>query len=257
MDDLISVIVPVYNVENYIVQCIESLIKQTYTKFEIILVNDGSKDNSGKICDEYALKDERIKVIHKENAGVSSARNVGIKQSKGQWITFIDSDDWVEEKYLEVLLNLAKSENADISICGYNRVSKERIEKINASGKNEIYDSQEYLIKSLNPQIGLGFSHMKLIKKSIIKDIEFNDNLAVAEDAFFNIQLSKNVNKAVHLMQPLNNYRNNNQSLLSSMTERTKAVAGNFKSSMFDQNLYLVPPMFNMFNYTEFFLLYQ
>ena len=99
MDDLISVIVPVYNVENYIAQCIESVIKQTYTKFEIILVNDGSKDNSGKICDEYALKDERIKVIHKENAGVSSARNVGIKQSKGQWITFIDSDDWVEEKY--------------------------------------------------------------------------------------------------------------------------------------------------------------
>ena len=214
MDDLISVIVPVYNVENYIAQCIESVIKQTYTKFEIILVNDGSKDNSGKICDEYALKDERIKVIHKENAGVSSARNVGIKQSKGQWITFIDSDDWVEENYLEVLLNLAKSENADISICGYNRVSKERIEKINASGKNEIYDSQEYLIKSLNPQIGLGFSHMKLIKKSIIKDIEFNDNLAVAEDAFFNIQLSKNVNKAVHLMQPLYNYRNNSNSLV-------------------------------------------
>ena len=105
MEDLISVIVPVYNVEKYLNKCIDSIINQTYKNLEIILVDDGSQDSSGKICDEYTKKDNRIKVIHKENGGVSSARNIGLNNATGEWIAFIDADDWVDEEYLQTLFN--------------------------------------------------------------------------------------------------------------------------------------------------------
>lgn len=117
MEDLISVIVPVYKVEKYINKCVDSIINQTYTNLEIILVDDGSPDNCGNICDEYAKKDNRIKVVHKENAGVSSARNIGLEKSSGKYITFIDADDYVEKNYCEELLNILKIENADCVAC--------------------------------------------------------------------------------------------------------------------------------------------
>lgn len=121
MDDLISVIVPVYNAEFYLRQCIDSIIKQTYTNLEIVLVNDGSTDNSGKICDEYKEIDSRIKVIHKMNGGVSSARNAGLDvcTSGGDYIAFVDSDDWIESDMFEKLYNEIKRVNGDIVVCGY------------------------------------------------------------------------------------------------------------------------------------------
>lgn len=117
MEELISVIVPVYNVEKYLRKCIDSIINQTYTNLEIILVDDGSPDNCGKICDEYSKKDNRIKVIHKENGGLSDARNVGIKSAKGKYITLIDSDDYVTKDYVEFLYQLIKKYNAKVSVC--------------------------------------------------------------------------------------------------------------------------------------------
>ena len=104
MDKLISVIVPVYNVEKYLPRCIESILRQTYPHFELILVDDGSLNKSGAICDRYAKKDARVKVIHKENAGISTARNAGVDMAQGEYISFVDSDDWVREDYLEKLL---------------------------------------------------------------------------------------------------------------------------------------------------------
>ena len=100
MNDLISVVIPVYRVEKYLERCVESVINQTYANLEIILIDDGSPDNSGNICDEYAKIDKRIKVIHKKNGGLSDARNVGIENSKGKYITFIDSDYYIEENYV-------------------------------------------------------------------------------------------------------------------------------------------------------------
>ena len=99
-EELISIIVPVYNVEEYLKECIDSIINQTYKRIEIILVDDGSTDKSGKICDDYAKIDKRIKVVHKENGGLSDARNVGISVSSGKYIAFVDSDDWVEKNYV-------------------------------------------------------------------------------------------------------------------------------------------------------------
>ena len=216
MEDLISVIVPIYNVEKYLNKCIDSIINQKYKNLEIILVDDGSPDNSGKICDEYSKKDNRIKVIHKENGGVSSARNVGINNATGNWISFIDSDDWIEEDYINNLLSNAKKNNAEISMCGYNRVYETKVEKINANGDIKVFNSREFLIKALNPQTGIGFSHMKLIKRQAISDLHFNDDMKVAEDAFFNIKLSKNINKACFIGEALYNYRNNQTSIVKS-----------------------------------------
>ena len=117
MEELVSVIVPIYKVEKYMHRCVDSIINQTYKKIEIILVDDGSPDSCGKICDEYAEKDNRIKVIHKENGGLSDARNAGIDIAKGNYLTFIDSDDYVTEDYVEFLLNLLKESDADMSVC--------------------------------------------------------------------------------------------------------------------------------------------
>ena len=106
--DLISVIVPVYKVEPYLDKCVRSIVEQTYQNLEIILVDDGSPDNCGAICDAWAEKDSRIKVIHKENGGLSDARNAGMDVATGQWIAFVDSDDWIAEEMYESLLNAAK-----------------------------------------------------------------------------------------------------------------------------------------------------
>lgn len=119
MQPLISIIVPCYNVEAYLPKCVNSILEQTYKKIEIILVDDGSPDNCGKICDEYAKKDERIKVIHKENGGLSEARNVAIDQATGEWITFIDSDDYVSSDYVATLYQLVETYNCKVGVAQY------------------------------------------------------------------------------------------------------------------------------------------
>ena len=119
MKDLISVIIPVYNVDKYLERCIDSVIVQTYSNLEIILVDDGSNDDSGIICDRYAKFDDRIKVIHKKNGGVSSARNEGIKYCNGKYIGFVDSDDYIDSTMYEYLYNLLISNDADISCCDF------------------------------------------------------------------------------------------------------------------------------------------
>ncbi len=117
MNDLISVIIPVYNVEKYLDRCIISVLKQSYSNIEVILVDDGTQDSSGKICDKYAFTDSRVKVIHKTNGGLSDARNVGIAASNGKYIAFIDSDDFVSARYIEKLYYALLSADADISVC--------------------------------------------------------------------------------------------------------------------------------------------
>lgn len=219
MEELISVIVPVYNAEKYLDKCVESIINQSYKNLQIILIDDGSKDKSGKICDEYAKKDKRIEVTHKENAGVSAARNTGVEKAKGEWITFIDADDWIEKDYCTLLHNVAKNDKCEIVLCGYNRVVENKKEKINTNINVKCYDSEEYLKKTLNPQTGFGFCTMRLIKKSIIQD-KFCEDVSVCEDALFNIGLSKAVMKAELIGIALYNYRINNSSVVRKYDEK-------------------------------------
>lgn len=250
MEELISVIVPIYNVEKYLNICVDSILNQTYKNLEIILVDDGSTDNCGKICDKYAQKDNRIKVIHKENEGVSSARNVGIENANGSYIAFVDGDDWIEKWYCNQLLEEAIQQKSDVVVCAYNRIIDNRIEKCNINQKKQILNSEEYLMKALNPQTGFGFCHMKLIKKNVIKKVRFNQKLVVGEDALFNMQMCENINKAVFIPKALYNYRNNCESVVKKYDEKyvdkyynamkvtKKYIFDNYEKEEIKQNYY-------------------
>ena len=198
---LISVIVPVYNVERYLPRCIESILKQTYTNFELILVDDGTPDRSGIICDRYAEKDSRIRVIHKENGGVSTARNAGIDVAKGEWITFVDSDDWVSEKYLELLAECLDQNDYDLIVGakenrGVHIISQGTDPKtIQTLQDNDIDD-----LKVFNTGDFMG-PWMKLFSAEIIRknNIKFIQGIAMAEDAIFVAEYLKFCKK-IHLI---------------------------------------------------------
>ena len=189
---LISVIVPVYKVEKFLNRCVESIVNQTYKNLEIILVDDGSPDNCPKMCDEWAQKDKRIKIIHQKNSGVSSARNNGIKQATGDYIAFVDSDDWIEPETYESVLNLALSENADLTFFKYLLIdengNKQYLNEINLC-KEKIKNLEYYFL--LNSRNGndshtiMGSIVRVLFKSNIIKDMSFNTNLKLAEDLLF------------------------------------------------------------------------
>ena len=159
MGELISVIIPIYNVEAYLDECIASVIAQTYSNLEIILVDDGSPDNCPQMCDEWAAKDSRIRVIHKENGGLSDARNAGIDIATGEYIAFVDSDDWIEPEMYEIMLAALKNENADICACNILSCFPERrnawgCEEYTVGGSAEIlsllYRDTAYPVSALN-----------------------------------------------------------------------------------------------------------
>jgi exopolysaccharide biosynthesis predicted pyruvyltransferase EpsI/GT2 family glycosyltransferase len=170
---LISVIVPVYNVEKYISKCIDSIINQSYKNLEIILVDDGSKDNSGVICDNYALKDKRIKVIHKKNGGLSSARNCGIDAANGDYFGFVDSDDWIDkDMYYSLLDSLIKNES-DIAICGYYEYCNNKVRFHSCCVGETIYDNKEAMAKLIQDNTFGNFAVNKLYKKQLFKEIRY------------------------------------------------------------------------------------
>ena len=138
----VSIVVPIYNVEQYLAECVDSLIIQTYGKIEIILVDDGSTDNSGKIADEYGMKDLRIKVIHKKNGGLSDARNAGIVVARGEYIMFVDSDDYVDSRFVETALSAAQDHSADIVSFKFTAVYEDGSAK--ESSAKEQTDFKEY-----------------------------------------------------------------------------------------------------------------
>ena len=147
MKDLITVVVPIYNVEKYLPQCIESILAQDYSNLEIILVDDGSPDNCGVMIDEYAKKDKRIRIVHQQNAGLSAARNTGIKIAKGKYITFIDSDDFIDVDFISYLYQLIKEHDADVSVCNpyFFWEEQEFGEKKKQKEKKSVYSGEKAL----------------------------------------------------------------------------------------------------------------
>lgn len=171
--DLVSIIVPVYNVEHYISRCVDSLLNQTYRNIEIILVDDGSTDSSSLICDQYAKKDQRIQVFHKKNGGLSDARNVGITYSKGDFITFVDSDDFVTKDYIEYMYRLLQENHADISIVSNKKVWNEN-EKIECTKfKKEIFDNIEAMEDMFYQKHIENSAWAKLYRRELFEEIEF------------------------------------------------------------------------------------
>lgn len=182
---LISIIVPVYNAAPYLDQCIQSILAQTYTDFELLLINDGSTDQSGAICDQYALQDARIQVFHQQNAGVSAARNLGLDHAKGEWITFVDSDDWISDNYFKVAdLNL----DSRIDCIFVNIIKKhpEKIINITNFRDDEIDIDTFFENYSLHPHF-FGPTG-KFFKNEILNKykLRFDESLSYGEDNLFN-----------------------------------------------------------------------
>lgn len=217
MDDKISVIVPVYNVEPYLERCLDSIINNTYKNLEIICVDDGSTDGCGGILDRYAQMDARFVVIHKENGGVSSARNRGLDVATGEYIAFADPDDWIHPQYFEILLQMQKKDNYDLVVCGYGR--PEVVEEYS------IYDVFTVEGTELNLE-GLFENHKvksyvwgKIYTKNLVSGRRFIEGIRVAEDAAFNVLVLGNYEniRAYYSPLPLYFYYNRPGSLVYSL----------------------------------------
>ena len=217
---LISIIIPVYKVEKYLEKCIQSVINQTYENLQIILVDDGSPDNCGKICDEYAKKDHRIEVIHKSNGGLSDARNKGLEIAKGEYIGFVDSDDYIEADMYEVLYNLLKQYNADVSICNFYTVAQGKISIKNADkGINE-YNRIEILKEILLDKNIQSYAWNKLYKKELFDEIKYPIGKKY-EDIGTTFYLLEKCNKVVVTGKSEYYYINRQDSIVNNVTEST------------------------------------
>ena len=227
VDDKITVIVPVYNVENYLRKCLDSIIAQTYKNIEIIVVNDGSTDASGQICQEYTQIDNRIVYIEKENGGLSEARNVGLDKMTGSYVTFIDSDDWAELDYVEILYKKIIEYQADISVGNYYSYNEDEetyyfhiygdsyYEKVydNISIFENLYESQEMKSFALISAWG------KLYKAKLFDYLRFEKG-KLGEDGYFNQKMYLSVNKVVYLNKGLYAYRQRSGSITNTWTEK-------------------------------------
>ena len=190
MGKKISVIVPVYNVEAYLERCVESILHQTYTNFELILINDGSTDSSGQICDQLARQYENIKVYHIENAGVSNARNIGIQLATGVWITFVDSDDFVTKDYLATLASAVEGGNVGFVIAPLHHIKNGIVTDLPPySGRKELWSTEETMKELLMTTKTSFFPVAKLFKRDLLVDEKFNTDYHLAEDALFLTEL--------------------------------------------------------------------
>jgi glycosyltransferase involved in cell wall biosynthesis len=224
MDELISIIVPVYNVENYIDHCIETLIKQTYKKIEILIIDDGSTDSSGYICDEIKKQDNRIKVFHKQNGGLSDARNFGMERMMGKYILFVDSDDYLPCDAIEYLYQLLKKYNADISIGKVLMTSSLNENKFNETEKIEIFNNKEAIREMLYAKRYTTSPCGKLYRKELFEDIKFPVN-KIFEDFHTIYKVLYKGNVIVSSMKTVYDYYQRNGSITNSKYSPKKLEA--------------------------------
>lgn len=234
-EDLISIIVPVYKVENYLSKCLDSIICQTYKNIEIILVDDGSPDNSGNICDNYAKKDSRIKVIHKENGGLSDARNAGLKIATGQYIGFVDSDDYIEKDMFETMYSLSKRYNAEISIVSYNEWKNGMILNNMDSGELDVYNKTEAIKEILIDSKIQSYMWNKLFKKELFEDTEFPVGKNF-EDIATTLKLFEKCEIIVRLEVAKYNYIRRDDSIIGNRSVKTY---NDYLDVILDKYLYL------------------
>ena len=228
-NELISIIVPIYNTEKYLHECLDSILNQSYTNFEVLLINDGSTDSSGTICQEYVERDSRFRYFEKDNGGVASARNLGLERSEGTYITFIDSDDWVEFNYLEVLYTALKENDTDVAISTYKRFaqdgvfylrsySKENDEFLNI-GKRNRNSFLEILPKLGELDHSFYSISSKLIKREIIGNLLFDEQVSYSEDLNFFFRLYLGVESVVYVRDYTYIYRTHDASTSQNFNE--------------------------------------
>lgn len=210
----ISVIVPIYNVEKYLARCVGSIVNQTYKNLEIILVDDGSPDSCPQMCDDYAEKDSRIKVVHKKNGGLSDARNAGMAVATGEYISFIDSDDYVPDDFFECLLNVMNKENSDIAECGVVKFYEDnRFDKFNDDLSVKTYDTQDAMSALIAENPFHQHVWNKLYKTELVKDIPYAVG-KLNEDEFWTYQVFGRANKVTKLNKTMYYYFQRSSSIM-------------------------------------------
>ncbi len=234
MKELISVIVPIYNVESYLNRCVESLVKQTYQNIEIILVDDGSTDNSGILCEKWASKDERIQVIHTENRGLSAARNAGINSAKGKYLYFIDSDDWVEYDILEVLSENMKTYRVDLSSCGIKEDYGEQELKVEKDRKWIEVTQKQMFHEILCNRYVYGYVWNKLFKTELVENLRFDEELFSQEDMDFTMRYLERCKNSVYTESEYYHYRQRTTSMTSEVgySPRKLSIAEVYKRAI-------------------------
>ena len=234
MNPLISIIVPVYNPGKYLRRCIESLINQTYSNIEVLLVDDGSSDGSDEICEEYKNSDSRISVIHQTNSGVSIARNRALDIAKGEYISFVDSDDYVTADFIESLYRAISENVVDLSICGLEKIGGINIK---TGEYDDTYKSEKILLDytgvierdslwfhSIDSNLIGGYLWNKLFKRCILDGSKLDSRLSIGEDMLFLVQYLLRIDKAYYIAKPMYKYQMNEQSALNNIDSTKKDV---------------------------------
>ena len=255
-DILVSIIIPVYNAEMYLKECLESIINQTLKDFEIIIIDDGSKDNSKLIAKEYIGLDSRVRYIYQENKGVSEARNRGISESRGKYVTFVDADDWIESDMYETMCNQLENNNSDMVMCNfikeYEDKSKNEVEDFPFEGI-KVFDNNDLIVsnliknmigtKSLNSKSIMASVWRMVFKRDFIEknNIKFDKNIIIGEDMIFCIDYLKKCKNVTVLDKVLYHYRILSDSAMSRYRENHWHVATifneNLKKSLEDINI--------------------
>ncbi len=204
---MVSIIVPVYNVEGYLKRCVDSILSQTYSNIEIILIDDGSTDSSGQLCDEYQKKDNRIKVEHKQNGGLSSARNAGLDIATGDYIAFIDSDDWVEPNFIERLRTLLIETNSDMSACTFCRTKGDIAQRLCFDTSVEIITNKKFDC-AFKEESYAGYACNKMFKREIFEknELRFDEKIFHGEDSPFVVEFLQYVQKIAFTKEDLYYY---------------------------------------------------
>lgn len=211
-EGLISVIVPIYGVEKYLEECIESILNQTYKQLEVILVDDGSPDRCGEICDRYAQKDSRIIVIHQKNSGAAAARNAGLRIATGEYITFMDSDDYLEPDAYETMLEVMNSNDVDIVHAQIRYIYVDAVESHPCSQEPLFFSTEEYLLRFLEDWT-CALSPVKLFRHHVMDGVFYEEGHLI-DDEFFTYKAVMNARRIVHIPKVIINYRQRGSSVM-------------------------------------------
>lgn len=228
MAPTVSIIVPVYNAEKTIGRCIDSILGQQYTDFELLLVDDGSKDGSGAICDSYALADSRVQVIHKENTGVSDTRNIGISRARGAYLQFLDSDDWITPDATKLLVEAAGEHNCDLVISDFYRVVGERVSRKGDIDEDRVLTREEYAAHMMEQPADFYYGVLwnKLYRRDIVADhhLQMDPEISWCEDFMFNLEYIRHAQRFYALQVPIYYYVKTKGSLASQSLSISKTI---------------------------------
>ena len=228
MEPTVSIIVPVYNAEKTIGRCIDSILGQQYTDFELLLVDDGSKDGSGAICDSYAMADSRVQVIHKENTGVSDTRNIGISRARGVYLQFLDSDDWITPDATKLLVETARDHDCDLVISDFYRVVGERVSRKGDIDEDRVLTREEYAAHMMEQPADFYYGVLwnKLYRRDIVEShrLRMDPELSWCEDFMFNLEYIRHAQRFYALQVPIYYYVKTKGSLASQSLSISKTI---------------------------------